>query len=235
VTSDHNVLVRVLRVFTDEQCRHGNALGVIDGALVGEADRQRIAQELGFSETIFVDRYDTGELRIFTPGGEIPLAGHPLVGAAWLLLRGQESPTVLDLRPPGGVVHSWADEGGRTWIDAPLGTLPDWTLVQLGSPAEVEGLTGPLRANHDLVVYWAWTDTRVMRVRCFAPRFAVTEDEATGSAALRLTAMLEEPIEIRQGRGSLLSARPVDADRAAVGGLVVEDAPLHRSSQSRPD
>jgi predicted PhzF superfamily epimerase YddE/YHI9 len=74
-----------------------------------------------------------------------------------------------------------------------------------------------------------------MRVRCFAPRFAVTEDEATGSAALRLTAMLEEPIEIRQGRGSLLSARPVDADRAAVGGLVVEDAPLHRSSQSRPD
>ena len=113
MTSDHNVLVRVLRVFTDEQCRHGNALGVIDGALVGEADRQRIAQELGFSETIFVDRYDTGELRIFTPGGEIPLAGHPLVGAAWLLLRGQESPTVLDLRPPGGVVHSWADEGGE--------------------------------------------------------------------------------------------------------------------------
>src|ERR1019366_8440541 len=46
--------------------------------------------------------------------------------------------------PPGGVVRAWADESDRTWIDAPLGTLPDWTLVQLGDPAEVEPLKGPL-------------------------------------------------------------------------------------------
>ena len=64
-------------------------------------------------------------------------------------------------------------------------------------------------------------------MRCFAPRFGITEDEATGSAALRLAAMLNRPIEIRQGRGSRLSSRPVDADTAAVGGLVVEDEPRH--------
>ena len=81
-------------------------------------------------------------------------------------------------------------------------------------------------------MYWAWIETGVMRVRCFAPRFGVAEDEATGSAALRLTALLEVPIEIRQGRGSLLSARPVDADRAVVGGLVVEDEPLHLMPRS---
>jgi predicted PhzF superfamily epimerase YddE/YHI9 len=227
VTAHHDVLVRVLRVFTDEAGREGNALGVIDGALVAGDDRQRVAYVLGFSETIFIDGYETGELRIFTPGVEIPLAGHPLVGAAWLLLREPGAPTMLGLRPPGGLVRAWADADERVWIEAPLGTLPDWTLVQLDSPAEVEDLTGPVRADHDLVAYWAWIETGVMRVRCFAPRFEIAEDEATGSAALRLTALVEIPIEVRQGRGSLLFARPVDAERAEVGGLVVEDEPLH--------
>lgn len=227
MSGDHAVLVRVLRVFTDDRGRQGNALGVIDGALVGEDDRQRVAHELGFSETIFIDGYHTGELRIFTPAVELPLAGHPLVGAAWLLLSEPGAPATLDLRPPGGLVHAWTGADERTWIEAPLGTLPDWTLVQLDSPAKVEDLTGPLRADHDHVVYWAWIETGVMRVRCFAPRFGVAEDEATGSAALRLAALLEAPIEIRQGRGSLLSARPVASDRAVVGGLVVEDEPLH--------
>jgi hypothetical protein len=37
---------------------------------------------------------------------------------------------------------------------------------------------------------------------------------------------LEQPLEIRQGKGSVLHARPVDEERAAVGGLVVEDASL---------
>ncbi len=232
MTGLHDVLVRVLRVFTDDGGRQGNALGVIDGALVGRDDRQRVAHELGFSETIFIDDHGTGELRIFTPAVELPLAGHPLVGAAWLLLGEPGAPTALDLRPPGGIVHAWTGADGRTWIEVPLGTLPDWSLVELGSPAEVEDLTGPLRADHDHVVYWAWIETGVIRVRCFAPRFGVAEDEATGSAALQLAALLEVPIEIRQGRGSLLSAHPVDADRAVVGGLVVEDGPLHLMARS---
>ena len=227
MTGDHDVLVRVLRVFTDDRGRHGNALGVIDGALVAARDRQRVAHELGFSETVFIDGPDTGELRIFTPSVELPLAGHPLVGAAWHLFRAPGVGGAIDLRPPGGLVHAWTGEDSRTWIEAPLVTLPDWTLVQLGSPAEVEDLVGPLRAEHDHVVYWAWVDSGLMRVRCFAPRFGITEDEATGSAALRLAAMLNRPIEIRQGRGSRLSSRPVDADTAAVGGLVVEDEPRH--------
>jgi predicted PhzF superfamily epimerase YddE/YHI9 len=218
--------VRVLRVFTDETGQWGNPLGVIDGALVDESDRQWVAHELGFSETIFIDDRATGELRIFTPAVELALAGHPLVGAAWLLGRERAAAGMLELRPPGGLVRASKDANETTWIDAPLATLPDWVLVQLGSPAAVENLTGPLRPEHDHVVYWAWIGTGVMRVRCFAPSFGVAEDEATGSAALRLTAVLEQPIEIRQGKGSLLFARPVDSDRAAVGGSVVEDEPL---------
>jgi predicted PhzF superfamily epimerase YddE/YHI9 len=215
--------VRVLRVFTDDSGRYGNPLGVIEGDLVGRGRRQQVARELGFSETIFIDDRARGELRIFTPAVELPLAGHPLVGAAWVLRDGTDAREEIELRPPGGIVRAWGDEGGRTWIEAPLATLPDWTLVELGAPAEVKALAGPLRPEHDHVVYWAWIGTGVMRVRCFAPSFGVAEDEATGSAALRLTAMLDRAIEIRQGRGSLLHARPVDSARAAVGGRVVED------------
>lgn len=232
MTDNHDVLVRVLRVFTDEAGREGNALGVIDGALVVEDDRQRVARELGFSETVFIENYATGELRIFTPAVEIPSAGHPLVGAAWLLLHEPEAPPALELRPPGGLVRAWTDTNDRTWIEAPLDTTPDWTLVQLGSPAAVEDLVGPLRQDHDLVVYWAWLETGVMRMRCFAPRIGIAEDEAAGSAALMLAALVEMPIEIHQGRGSLLFARPVDAERAEVGGLVVEDEPLHVEARS---
>jgi predicted PhzF superfamily epimerase YddE/YHI9 len=226
VTGHDNRPVRVLRVFTDEQGRWGNSLGAIDGTRVGELDRQRVAHELGFSETIFVDDDSTGELRIFTPAVELPLAGHPLVGAAWLLRREREAAGTLELRPPGGLVRAWEDGDGRTWIDAPLAPLPDWTLVELSSPGAVGDLTGPLRPDHDPVVYWAWIETGVMRVRCFAPSFGIAEDEATGSAALQLTALLGQPIEIHQGKGSLLYARPVDSERAAVGGSVAEDEPL---------
>lgn len=217
--------VRVLRVFTDESGRFGNRLGIADGGLVAPDRRQAVAHELGFSETVFVDDSASGALRIFTPDVELPLAGHPLVGAAWALgtSLGQESLTLL---PPGGAVRAWGDPDGRTWIDAPLRSLPDWTLVELGSPREVDDLAGPLRADHDHVVYFAAVSDGVLRVRCFAPAFGIFEDEATGSAGLRLAALLARTLEIRQGKGSLLFARPIDSDRAAVGGFVVEDDPV---------
>jgi predicted PhzF superfamily epimerase YddE/YHI9 len=226
VSEQETTPVRVLRVFTDVAGRFGNPLGAIDGALVEEADRQRVAHELGFSETIFIDDAVSGELRIFTPGVELPLAGHPLVGAAWLLMRQRASGELLELRPPGGVVRAWSDADKRTWIEAPLATLPDWTLVELDTPGGVDDLAGPLRPEHDHVTYWAWVDAGVLRVRCFAPRYGIDEDEATGSAALRLAVLLDRPLEIRQGKGSLLYARPIDPERAAVGGFVAEDRSL---------
>ena len=95
-----------------------------------------------------------------------------------------------------------------------------------GHPGRVDDLAGPLRPEHDHVTYWAWVDAGVLRVRCFAPRYGIDEDEATGSAALRLAFLLDRPLEIRQGKGSLLYARPIDPERAAVGGFVVEDGPF---------
>ena len=80
--------LHTLRVFLGPDGAGGNPLGVVlDGAAVPPARRQAVAADLGFSETVFVDDRVTGALQIFTPTVELPLAGHPLVGTAWLLGR----------------------------------------------------------------------------------------------------------------------------------------------------
>ena len=95
--------LHVLRVFCDEAGEHGNPLGVfLDGGEVPPERRQAVAHELGFSETVFVDDAARGEIRIFTPGLELPFAGHPTVGTAWLLAHEGEAVEVL--RPPAGEV-----------------------------------------------------------------------------------------------------------------------------------
>lgn len=77
----------VLRVFTRGDTG-GNHLGVVTD-LTGLTDgaMQGIAAELGFSETTFVDwaAGSVPRVRIFTPAAEVPFAGHPLVGTAWVL------------------------------------------------------------------------------------------------------------------------------------------------------
>ena len=71
--------------------KHGNPLGIVDASTVAESDRQAVAKELDYSETIFIDVPDDGASRarvqIFTPAAELPFAGHPTVGATWLAGR----------------------------------------------------------------------------------------------------------------------------------------------------
>jgi len=77
---------RVLRVFTRGDIG-GNHLGVVtDVSGLDTETMQGIAVHLGFSETVFLQERDgDGPLvRIFTPVAEMPFAGHPLVGAAWM-------------------------------------------------------------------------------------------------------------------------------------------------------
>ena len=65
----------------------GNPLGVVfDAGDMGTAAMQALAAWLNLSETIFFLPPDAGadyRIRIFTPGSELPFAGHPSVGAAW--------------------------------------------------------------------------------------------------------------------------------------------------------
>lgn len=78
-----------LDVFTD-RVFGGNPLAVFpDARGIPPARMQRAARELNLSETVFVLPPETAEgtrrLRIFTPGVELPFAGHPTVGTAILL------------------------------------------------------------------------------------------------------------------------------------------------------
>lgn len=66
----------------------GNALAVFpDGAAIDSERYQAIAREMNLSETAFVTatRPDGYDVRIFTPGSELPFAGHPTLGTAWVL------------------------------------------------------------------------------------------------------------------------------------------------------
>ena len=105
---------------------------------------------------------------------------------------------------------------------------PEWgpphDLIELGSADEVEALDGPPE-GHDLVMAWAWIDegAGIVRARAFPVRIGIAEDEATGSAATKLCALLERPIDIRQGRGSRILARPGADGFVEIGGRSVED------------
>lgn len=78
-------------VFTD-QAFGGNPLAVVlDAQSLSGAQMQKIAQEFNLSETTFVlpprdPRHDF-QVRIFTPAAELPMAGHPTVGTAFVLAR----------------------------------------------------------------------------------------------------------------------------------------------------
>jgi predicted PhzF superfamily epimerase YddE/YHI9 len=215
--------LHLIRVFCGEDGSGGNALGVfLDGAEVPPGARQRVAAELGFSETVFVDDPARGEIRIFTPAVELDFAGHPVVGTAWLLAE-RRTP-VETLRVPAGE-PAVRYEGGAAFVAGRPEWGPPWELEQLGSPEEVDALDGP-PGGHDLVSAWAWLDEAagIVRARVFGPRVGVAEDEATGSAAVRLCARLGRALDIRQGRGSRILARPLADGWVEIGGGCVLDA-----------
>ncbi|MFO8076195.1 MAG: PhzF family phenazine biosynthesis protein [Actinomycetota bacterium] len=211
--------LRVLRVFTAADGTGGNPLGVhLVGAAVPPARRQAEAARLGFSETVFVDDREEGVVEIRTPTTALPFAGHPLVGTAWLLAREGAEPSRL--RPPAGAVPTWA-EGPRRWIRGRAAWAPPMELLAYASPAEVDRLEGP-PPGVGFAYCWAYLDEGrgLVRARAFAEEAGIAEDEATGSAAVRLAAALDRPLTIRQGRGSELRARPGPDGTTEVGGLV---------------
>jgi predicted PhzF superfamily epimerase YddE/YHI9 len=209
--------LHVLRVFVDEGGAGGNPLGVfLEVGEIPEQDRQKAAADLGFSETVFVEDPGRGELRIFTPTSELPFAGHPLVGTAWLLAR--EGARTSILRPPAGEVPMRIEDD-FIYISGRPEWAPPFDHVELDSPAIVDELTGPPN-GHDLVGAWAWEDEEMghVRARVFPLRLGIEEDEATGAHAVLLCARLGREIEIHQGKGSLILARPRPDGTVEIGG-----------------
>ncbi|WP_445443390.1 PhzF family phenazine biosynthesis protein [Clavibacter sp. km1a] len=224
--------VHVVRVFTDADGRHGNELGIVLASPRTDGRELAVAQALGFSETVFVDAVGApgadlrgAAIRILTPARELPFAGHPTVGTAWWLAS--RGALVDHLRVPAGVVAvTHAADVVRVTADPALG--PEFAWHPVGSVAELLALDLPAlaqRAGVEHLYAWAWIDEAAgwIRARMSAPALGIPEDEATGSAALRVTAHLGRDLRITQGRGSELVTRLLDDGCAEVGGRTVAD------------
>ena len=96
----------IVDVFAEEKYA-GNQLAVFRGAkALSNTEMQRIAKEMNFSETTFIlsdEKRDGGyDVRIFTPATELPFAGHPTLGTAYVIqneiIKEQIDKMVLNLK-----------------------------------------------------------------------------------------------------------------------------------------
>jgi predicted PhzF superfamily epimerase YddE/YHI9 len=208
--------VRVLRVFTDQSGESGNLLGVVrDAEEIPLARRQAIAHQLGYSETVFVERVERDtHVQIFTPTAELPFAGHPMVGSAWLL--GERV-----LHVAAGEVRTRV-QGERAWVLARAEWCPSFERRQLATPTDVDAFPAP--ASGSLQV-WAYSDEARghIRARVFAPDLGVPEDPATGSATVVLCDALGRAITVDQGPHCVIEAQPLGDGVIELGGRVADD------------
>ncbi|MEE4300800.1 MAG: PhzF family phenazine biosynthesis protein [Pseudomonadales bacterium] len=106
----------------------GNPLAVVRvDAMPDAALRQAVARETNLAETTFVatspDVDGAWPVRIHTPAEELPFAGHPVLGTAWVvrerLARGGEVVTLATLQGAVPVRFEAAGPGAKAWLQAP--------------------------------------------------------------------------------------------------------------------
>jgi trans-2,3-dihydro-3-hydroxyanthranilate isomerase len=140
----------VADVFTDRPLT-GNQLAVFtDGRDVDDETMQALAREVNFSETVFVLPPSDGghaRIRIFTPATELPFAGHPTLGSAFVLGAPLQL-TEITLETGAGVVPVTLErEGARItfgWMQQPV---PTWEPF-----AEADAVARVLRIESQLPV-----------------------------------------------------------------------------------
>jgi len=206
------VRYRIVDVFTQTPLE-GNPLCVVLDPCRSEL-MPRIAREVNLSETTFPVQTadDAYEMRIFTPTAELPFAGHPSLGTAWLLGSGRWRQTTS-----GGTVIVETDERGARMTQP----KPEFAFIEKGADAVLSALglsaadaiyrstaggtvhvlvatSEPIdeitpnpeavtRASHDCggisLVPFRAIDDATLQARLFAPAVGVPEDPGSGSAA----------------------------------------------------
>ncbi len=183
-------------VFTD-RAFEGNQLAVFpDARGLDTADMQALANEMNFAESTFILPAESAgtdmRLRIFTPGREMPMAGHPTIGSTFALVdagviaAGRErwvfglnvGPTPVALEWHEGVLaRAWMDQG-----------RPEFRALTVPAEAIVEALHADLSS-------WRATGLPVLEGSCgaaffyvpLATRAAVDACEPDASAVRALT------------------------------------------------
>jgi trans-2,3-dihydro-3-hydroxyanthranilate isomerase len=261
-------------VFTNQRFG-GNQLAVFpDARNIPEHLFQTIAREFNFSETTFVypaaNAKNTKRVRIFTPGGELPFAGHPTLGTAFVLasigevkVTGDATDIIFEEGVGDVPVKILSKNGAPNFMQLTAAKLPEFLqapdgkeiaeflslavsdldnkfpvqAVSCGVPflfvaVKTREVLRRIRINiekmetalidckaKDVFVFTADAEQNdsQFRARMFAPLLGITEDPATGSAAVSfagylaaknplLNGMLKWKVEqgFEMGRPSLL-------------------------------
>jgi trans-2,3-dihydro-3-hydroxyanthranilate isomerase len=135
----------------------GNPVAVFtDGEGLADAVMQRTARELNLSETVFVlkadgDRDADARVRIFTPSLELPFAGHPVLGTAFVLGTARGLGTVR-LRTGAGIVPiALRREGDDVVYGEMEQPIPTWSPFDAES--ELLGALGVQRSGLPVEIY----------------------------------------------------------------------------------
>ena len=119
----------VCDVFTD-RALSGNQLAVFtDARKIPEGDLQGLAREMAYSETVFVYPANGDahvRLRIFTPEAELPFAGHPVLGSAFVLGGPLQAETVRFETGVGVIPVQLEREGARIVFGRMTQPVPTW-------------------------------------------------------------------------------------------------------------
>jgi trans-2,3-dihydro-3-hydroxyanthranilate isomerase len=152
----------VVDVFTDTPLE-GNQLGVFtDGRPFSSGRMQRLAREMNFAETVFILPPRAGgdvRMRIFTPSAELPFAGHPVLGTAFVVATALGRDTVRLETGLGVIPVELNRSGGRIvfgWMDQPIpSSQPYDRQPELLAALGVENSLLPIEAyrNGPLHVY----------------------------------------------------------------------------------
>jgi trans-2,3-dihydro-3-hydroxyanthranilate isomerase len=145
----------VADVFTDTPLE-GNQLAVFtDAREISENLLQPLAKEIGFSETVFVYPSEAGghaRIRIFTPAVEVPFAGHPVLGTAFVLAAPLQL-VEIRLETGRGVVPVRLErEGARIifgWMEQPIPSIAPFG----GDEAALLAAVGVDRSQLPIEVY----------------------------------------------------------------------------------
>lgn len=237
----------LLNVFTKDG-KNGNQLAAVinDGSL-SDSQMLQITKEFNYSETIFLNQYN---VRIFTPTtGELPFAGHPTVGAGWLLNHlypgkkrfsfsvplGEISVEVDDaitIKYPGAPVVSDfsgmlpVSENAVAGVVKTINAGPIFQVIPLISEKALREVKLPANPVPGVRNYFFFEhNENQFSVRMLGTR----EDAATGSAACALAGYLKEVRGMKSGRVTISQGKDINreceillswSDSISIGGRV---------------
>jgi trans-2,3-dihydro-3-hydroxyanthranilate isomerase len=142
----------VADVFTDTPLT-GNQLAVFtDARELPEEQLQPLAREMAYSETVFVYPAEAdghARIRIFTPSNELPFAGHPVLGTAFVLAGPLQLGQIRLETGAGTITLTLEREGARIvfgWMEQPV---PEWRPYE-----RADALLETLGVESELPVDW---------------------------------------------------------------------------------